>query len=159
MKVPTVAGSVSAGILIGGKIPSKSFPFTPPYCEVEVNSRDEIDVECLGGDPANFQTNIFAPSPKDSNPHYGEYSSTEKVQGNISDFHAYSIDWNAKRIIWSVDGKPVRTLTKGTDFSATEIVRKYPKLACGPFSRTKQEERHVPLSFDLYASPDWNLGC
>lgn len=33
---------------------------------------------------------------------------------SIIDFHLYSIDWSIDRIVWSVDGKSVRTLSRGT---------------------------------------------
>lgn len=81
---------------------------------ISADERDEIDIELLGGIPAQWQTNVFAPTPKDPDPHYGRFSSDEDVPGrHISSFHTYSIDWDAVRIIWSVDGNPVRTLTKG----------------------------------------------
>jgi beta-glucanase (GH16 family) len=83
-------------------------------------TRDEIDIEILGGDRKHWQTNVFAPSPQDSKPHYGVLNSIEKVDSSssnetptINDYHAYSIDWNEERIIWSIDGKATRTLSKG----------------------------------------------
>ena len=33
---------------------------------------------------------------------------------SIIDFHLYSIDWSIDRIVWGVDGKSVRTLSRGT---------------------------------------------
>jgi len=91
---PLVAGVVTAVILIA-------------------DERDEIDIELLGGDPSHWQTNVFAPSPHDSRPLYGVFSSIENEPHgtSISDLHSYSIDWDPKRIIWSIDGKAVRTLT------------------------------------------------
>ena len=77
------------------------------------DGRDEIDTEILGGDLRRWQTNVFAPSPKDQGPQYGLLSGKEgfiSETDTINDFHNYTIDWNATRIIWSVDGKPVRTL-------------------------------------------------
>jgi beta-glucanase (GH16 family) len=77
---------------------------------------DEIDIELVGGDKEHWQTNVFAPSPEDRKPHYGKLSSVQNVPGTfptIEEFHSYSIDWNSERIIWSVDGQAVRTLSVG----------------------------------------------
>ncbi|KAL0953713.1 hypothetical protein HGRIS_004906 [Hohenbuehelia grisea] len=79
---------------------------------------DEIDLEFLGSDPTHWQTNVFAPAPEDTTPLYGVLSSIEDIpqsrndrRGTITEPHAYTIDWNADRIIWSIDGQPVRQLT------------------------------------------------
>ncbi len=82
-------------------------PVTPPD-----SSQDEIDVELLGGDPSHWQTNMFAPPSPDAAPEYGTFSSVEDVN-NIEVSHTYTIDWDPVRIEWSVDGRVVRTLTKG----------------------------------------------
>ena len=94
---PAVPGVVSAAILIG-----------------TAAQRDEIDVELVGGDPAHWQTNVFAPTAQDPRPLFGTFSSVEDVPGpeGIPAFHKYSIDWNDERIIWAVDGKDVRTLER-----------------------------------------------
>lgn len=113
---PVVAGVVTAVILIGkhahsisGHKPQPSHPFI-------ADEHDEIDIEMLGGDPSHWQTNVFVPAPKDKEPLYGVFGSIEDVPGakpSIQDFHQYTIDWDAKKIEWSVDGKTVRTLKKG----------------------------------------------
>lgn len=76
------------------------------------DERDEMDIELLGGDEKHWQTNVFAPSPEDERPHYGVFNSVEDVS-SVAEFHSYKIDWNEDRIIWSVDGSVVRTLTPG----------------------------------------------
>lgn len=93
---PTVSGVVTAVILVGTQTPG------------------EIDVELLGGDPAHWQTNVFAPTPKDPRPLFGVFSSVEDVPGpeGIAAFHKYTIDWDAERIVWGVDGQDVRTLDR-----------------------------------------------
>ena len=71
----------------------------------------------LGGDPSHWQTNVFVPAPRDKQPLYGVFGSIEDIPGtkpSIQDFHQYAIDWDAKRIEWSIDGKMVRTLKNGT---------------------------------------------
>ncbi|KAL1696653.1 glycoside hydrolase family 16 protein [Schizophyllum commune] len=96
VSAPAVSGVVTAVILVGTKTPG------------------EIDVELLGGDPAHWQTNVFAPTAQDPRPLFGTFSSVEDVPGpeGIPAFHKYSIDWNDERIIWAVDGKDVRTLER-----------------------------------------------
>ncbi|KAJ8695173.1 hypothetical protein PTI98_007787 [Pleurotus ostreatus] len=81
------------------------------------NDHHEIDIELLPGDPKQWQTNVFAPPTANAPPAYGKLSSVEDIprsrsgQQTIGERHAYSIDWNPRRIIWSVDGRAVRTLT------------------------------------------------
>ncbi|KAI0046721.1 glycoside hydrolase family 16 protein [Auriscalpium vulgare] len=89
----TVSGIVSAAILIA-------------------EEHDEIDVELVGGDQTNWQTNVYAPSPSDKEPLWGVFGEIENLpaRGSIADMHQYTIDWSAERIVWSVDGRVVRTL-------------------------------------------------
>ncbi|KAI0342971.1 concanavalin A-like lectin/glucanase [Trametopsis cervina] len=91
---PPVAGIVTAAILLA-------------------DQHDEIDIELLGGDPKHWQTNIFAASPKDKEPLWGVFGEIQDFtnwKSSVSYTHNYTIDWNADRIIWSVDGSAVRTL-------------------------------------------------
>jgi len=93
---PTVAGIITAVILMA-------------------DQGDEIDVELVGGDPAHWQTNMFAPSQKDLQPLFGVFGSVEDVPSPdpiISVAHKYTIDWNKDRIEWSIDGNTIRTLNK-----------------------------------------------
>ena len=80
------------------------------------NSRDEVDVELLGGDPSHWQTNVFTMNPEDKEPLYGVLGEIEKypTKSTINKAHNYTIDWNAERIIWSVDGSEIRTLKRST---------------------------------------------
>lgn len=74
---------------------------------------DEVDVELLGGDPAHWQTNVYAPSPRDKGPLWGVFGEIEDYPtGSVKQDHKYTVDWNAERIVWSVDGQAVRTVTK-----------------------------------------------
>ncbi|PCH44069.1 glycoside hydrolase family 16 protein [Wolfiporia cocos MD-104 SS10] len=92
---PTIPGVVTAAILIA-------------------DQHDEIDVELLGGDPTHWQTNVYAPSPKDSQPLWGVFGEIEDYTkgGTVSQAHEYTVDWNEERIVWSVDGVVMRTLKK-----------------------------------------------
>lgn len=79
------------------------------------NEQDEIDIEILGGDPANYQTNIFAPQSADGGqPLYGAFSSVQPVAGSVQDLHEYAIDWTEERIVWSLNGKDMFTLGRST---------------------------------------------
>ncbi|RDB23746.1 putative glycosidase crf1 [Hypsizygus marmoreus] len=96
VSAPAIPGVVTAAILIA-------------------DERDEIDVELLGGDPAHWQTNIFAPTRRDKEPLFGVFSSIERVphpNPSIAKIHSYTIDWNKERIEWGIDGRTVRTLKK-----------------------------------------------
>ncbi|KZT07376.1 glycoside hydrolase family 16 protein [Laetiporus sulphureus 93-53] len=92
---PVVPGVVTAAILIS-------------------DQHDEIDVELLGGDPSHWQTNVYASSPEDEQPLWGVFGEIEYYThgGTVEDTHAYTIDWNDERIVWSVDGTAVRTIKK-----------------------------------------------
>ncbi|KII85912.1 glycoside hydrolase family 16 protein [Plicaturopsis crispa FD-325 SS-3] len=91
---PVVAGIVTAVILIA-------------------DEHDEIDIEILGGDVHHWQTNVYAPASATEPPMWGFLGSVESIPngGTIAESHTYAIDWSASRIIWSIDGKAVRTLT------------------------------------------------
>lgn len=108
---PEVAGVVTAAILIGAcfiaaVIPSLIFHIASK------DSHDEVDVELLGGDPSHWQSNVFTMSPTDAEPLYGIFGEVENYakKSSIANTHNYTIDWNAERIVWSVDGVEVRTL-------------------------------------------------
>ncbi len=77
---------------------------------------DEIDIELLGGDPSDWQTNVFAPAPHEAQPLYSAFSSVQHYPTSpktVAETHSYAIDWSPERIAWSVDGHEVRTLYKG----------------------------------------------
>jgi len=92
---PVVPGAVTAAILIA-------------------DQGDEVDVELLGGDSSHWQTNVYAPNPKDKAPLWGVFGEIEDypADGDVQQSHDYTVDWNADRIVWSVDGQQVRTITK-----------------------------------------------
>jgi Glycosyl hydrolases family 16 len=58
---------------------------------------------------------MFAPNPKDKEPLWGVFGTVESLShsSKVDDFHKYTIDWNAERIEWGVDGSVVRTLKEG----------------------------------------------
>ncbi|GBE86146.1 glycoside hydrolase family 16 protein [Sparassis crispa] len=108
LSAPVVPGVVTAAILMAEYID------------------DEIDVELLGGSPSHWQSNIFAENPQDTQPLFGIFGEIEDYSGSgtIAQNHSYTIDWNADRIVWSVDGQVIRTL--GKDQTSRNGVLHYP---------------------------------
>jgi hypothetical protein len=68
---------------------------------------DEIDLEWLGGDDTQVQSNYFGKGITTTY-NRGAYHS---APNNHDGFHTYSIDWTAAQIVWQVDGVTVRVLT------------------------------------------------
>lgn len=68
---------------------------------------DEVDLEWLGADPNTVQTNYFGKGIT------GNYDRAQfnPTPHNQADFVSYTIDWTSERIVWSVEGTVVRTLT------------------------------------------------
>ncbi|CAD6590627.1 MAG: hypothetical protein ASARMPRED_004944 [Alectoria sarmentosa] len=80
---------------------------------------DEIDWEFTGTNTAQAQTNYFGKGVLN----YGvsEYVSVASPQ---TGFHNYAIDWSPTEIVWSIDGKIVRTLNAaqaGNEFPQTPM--------------------------------------
>ncbi|KAH7027494.1 concanavalin A-like lectin/glucanase domain-containing protein [Microdochium trichocladiopsis] len=67
---------------------------------------DEIDWEWLGADPTEVQSNYFGKGITTSY-NRGAFHQTPENQNS---FHTYVVDWNANRIVWTVDGTVVRQL-------------------------------------------------
>jgi beta-glucanase (GH16 family) len=64
---------------------------------------DEIDVEFVGKNPSNVESNVFYKGIPERNTHNGNHA-----VANIGLFHDYTIDWRNDSISWAVDGKVVR---------------------------------------------------
>lgn len=71
------------------------------------DDEDEIDMEWLGTDDSEVQTNYFGKG-QTTTYNRGEFNA---AADNQASFITYSIDWTAARIVWSVAGTVVRTLT------------------------------------------------
>ncbi|KAL8954575.1 MAG: hypothetical protein Q9193_007190, partial [Seirophora villosa] len=67
---------------------------------------DEIDWEFLGGATSTVQTNYFGKG------YTGSYnrSTTPEVASPQTIFYTYALDWSPTALVWSIDGKTVRTL-------------------------------------------------
>ncbi|CAK7232528.1 transglycosylase [Sporothrix bragantina] len=68
---------------------------------------DEIDMEWLGADSTEVQTNYFGKG-ETTTYNRGQFN---PAANNQADFITYTIDWTADRIVWSVASTVVRTLT------------------------------------------------
>lgn len=68
---------------------------------------DEVDWEFRGGVTDSVQTNYFGKG------YTGTYnrSTTNAVTTPQASFHTYAIDWSPDSLVWSIDGKNVRTLS------------------------------------------------
>ncbi|OJD19528.1 hypothetical protein AJ78_00499 [Emergomyces pasteurianus Ep9510] len=64
---------------------------------------DEVDLEWIGGDNMQVQTNYFAKRKPDHT--RGGFHPNPDNQNN---FRTYSIDWDSERIIWEIDGATIR---------------------------------------------------
>lgn len=84
--------------------------------------QDEIDFEFVGYNLTSPQTNFYA---------QGILNYTNARNSTTSDtfanYHDYEIDWNHDRIIWSVDGDPVRQLNRNDTFNSTTHRYDYPQ--------------------------------
>jgi beta-glucanase (GH16 family) len=74
---------------------------------LESDVLDEIDIEWLGSNPDEIQTNYFGK---------GEVTSYNRgafhaVDGTQDKWITYTVDWTQDRIVWMADGTAVRTLT------------------------------------------------
>jgi beta-glucanase (GH16 family) len=76
---------------------------------LESDDLDEVDLEWLGADNANVQTNYFGKGVT------GAYDRGQfnPAAGNHDQFITYTVDWTSERIVWSVGTTTVRTLNYG----------------------------------------------
>ncbi|KAJ3363727.1 hypothetical protein GGF31_000884 [Allomyces arbusculus] len=86
--------------------------------DIKDTQGDEIDFEMLGGHPQEVQTNFYWNGQIE----YNRGAKWNMSSGSTTDdYHVYTIDWNADRIQWLVDGNVIRTVTP------KEVDNKYPR--------------------------------
>ncbi|XP_031281072.1 probable xyloglucan endotransglucosylase/hydrolase protein 23 [Pistacia vera] len=116
MQIKLVAGN-SAGTL------------TAYYLSSKGSTWDEIDFEFLGNlssDPYILHTNVFSQGKRNREQQFYLWFDP------TADFHTYSILWNPKRIVFSVDGTPMREFKNsesiGIPFPKNQPMRIYSSL-------------------------------
>lgn len=87
---------------------------------------DEIDYEWIGSDTRQVQTNYFGKG-RTTTYNRGQFNPTGSAD-NTATYLTYAIDWTADRIVWSVGGVAVRTLTAadaGDEYPQTPMQVKF----------------------------------
>jgi len=82
---------------------------------------DEIDMEWLGADDTEVQTNYFGKGNVTTY-NRGEFN---PAANNQAEFITYTVEWTAEQIIWSVGSTVVRVMTP-----ATADANQYPQTPC-----------------------------
>ncbi|CAN6677953.1 hypothetical protein ACFX13_023190 [Malus domestica] len=102
---------------------------TAYYLSSKGSTWDEIDFEFLGnlsGDPYILHTNVFSQGKGNREQQFYLWFDP------TADFHTYSILWNSQRIIFSVDGTPIREFknqeSNGVPFPKSQPMRIYSSL-------------------------------
>lgn len=111
----------------GGDAPQLNSLFTIMFGRVEVTMKaapgagivsslvlesdvlDEIDIEWLGSNPDEMQSNYFGKG-QTTDYNRGQFHEVKDTQ---SKWITYTIDWNKDRIIWMADGTVLRELASG----------------------------------------------
>ena len=102
---------------------------TAYYLSSQGSAHDEIDFEFLGnlsGNPYTLHTNVFSQGKGNREQQFHLWFDP------TADFHTYSILWNPSRIIFSVDGTPIREYKNpesvGVSYPKNQTMRIYSSL-------------------------------
>jgi len=77
---------------------------------LQSDTLDEIDIEWLGADGGEMQSNYFGKGQVTT---YNR-GAFHQVPNNQNEFITYTIDWTPTQLTWAVNGKVVRVLTPDT---------------------------------------------
>lgn len=94
---------------------------------LESDDLDEVDWEWIGSDTKQVQSNYFGKGD-DSTFDRGGFHAVATPQDQ---FHTYRLDWSADKLVWSIDGAPVRTLTPAEAKSGTRYPQTPMKVKIG----------------------------
>ncbi|GMH02491.1 hypothetical protein Nepgr_004330 [Nepenthes gracilis] len=101
--------SYGSGLIsISMKLSNKAYTgglVTTLFMSSNTNNHDELDIEILGhdiGQPYTIQTNIFV------NGVGGREQRITPWFDPSTDFHTYSILWNLRQVVFSIDNTPIR---------------------------------------------------
>ncbi|PWZ02694.1 concanavalin A-like lectin/glucanase [Testicularia cyperi] len=94
------------------------------------NTRDEIDWEFTTDSPQDVQTNWYWFGQAEGWTH-GYIVPSSKLDAisagfKVSDWHTYTVDWNASRLKWLIDGVVVRTLYRKNTLNKKDGLYHYP---------------------------------
>ncbi|CAL9772116.1 unnamed protein product [Musa acuminata subsp. burmannicoides] len=99
------------------------------YLSSQGNTHDEIDFEFLGnlsGDPYVVHTNLYTQGKGDREQQFYLWFDP------TMDFHTYSVLWNPRHIVFSVDGTPIREFrnreSAGVPYAKSQAMRAYASL-------------------------------
>lgn len=137
MKMVSISGSVSSMFLYYDDSWKKG---DEPW--------NEIDIEVLGKNPGEWQSNLITREPDGEDGSKMENQTSEFVTGfgfdATKDFHVYVMEWTPEYISWEIDGKVIRR-----DVTGMTTKLKHDQVAY----MTKKQS----LRFNLWASktPAW----
>lgn len=94
---------------------------------LESDDLDEVDWEWIGSDTKQVQSNYFGKGD-DSTFDRGGFHAVVNPQ---TEFHTYKLDWTAEKLVWSIDGAAVRTLTYAEAKSGTRYPQTPMKVKIG----------------------------
>ena len=84
---------------------------------------DEVDFEFLGSQRRDAQTNYYCQTELD----YTNMQRQPISSDSYENYHTYGFDWDEERIVWLIDGRPMRTLFKRDTWDPVRQVYKYPQ--------------------------------
>lgn len=96
---------------------SSMFTYYDPSYLLKEEPWNEIDIEVLGKNPEQWQSNLITREPNATGRDNGkQYSETlHKIDDVTKNFHVYTIIWTPEYIAWEIDGEEIRRNTVGDE--------------------------------------------